>query len=125
MKEEEDYFDKTYDLIKNYSDNRITLLKIQTAKKMSQLVSKLVFTVFSLMLLFFLLFFISIMGGYYFAEITGSLYKGFGIVAGIYLFVFILFLVLFRSVISVKLKNMVTGIFFEENPQFETENDEE
>lgn len=122
--QEEDYFDKTYELLKNYSDDRLLLLKIQAAKKTGKLISRLIFIVISSMLLFFLLFFISIMMGYYFADLTGSLYKGFSIVAGIYLLLFIIFIVLFRNVISAKIMNMATAIFFEKNAN-ETDDDDE
>lgn len=123
--QEEDYLDKTYNLIKDYSDDRILLLKIQAAKKTGKLISKLIFIAISAMLLFFLLLFISIMLGYYFADITGSLFKGFSIVAGIYLVIFVLFLLLFKNVISGKIMDMTTKIFFENNNQFDTDDDEE
>lgn len=112
---EEDYFDRTYDVIKNYSEDRILLLKIQAAKKTGKLISKLIFIAVSAMLLFFLLLFVSMMMGYYFAGLTGSLFAGFSIVAGIYFVLFILFVVLFRNFISVRIMDMVTNIFFENN----------
>lgn len=122
---EEDFFDETYELLKNYSDDRLLLLKIQAAKKTGKAMSKIVFIVIAAMLLFFLLFFVSIMMGYYFADLTGSMYKGFSIVAGIYLALFLLFVVLFKSFISGRIMNMATAIFFEKNEQYESEDDEE
>jgi hypothetical protein len=120
----EDYFEKTYDLIRDYSDNRLLLLKIQATKKTAQLTSRLIFIGISAMLLFLLFLFVSMMLGYYFAEITGSLFRGFGIVAGIYFVAFILFILLFRNYISIKIKDMVTSIFFENN-SFDSDYDEE
>lgn len=64
----ENYFDETYDLVKKYADERLLLLKIQTAKKTSELISKLILIFISSMLFFFMLFFLSIMLGYFFAE---------------------------------------------------------
>ena len=112
---EEDYFDRTYEVIKDYTEDRLLLLKIQAAKKTGKLISKLIFIAVSAMLLFFLLLFVSMMLGYYFAELTGSLFAGFSIVAGIYFVLFLLFVLLFRNFISVRIMDMVTDIFFENN----------
>ena len=56
------------------------------------------------------------MGGYYFAELTGSKVAGFGIIAAIYVFVLLVFLVLNRSVFSKRINNLVIRIFFERSP---------
>ncbi len=123
--ESKNYFDETYELVKEYADERLLLLKIQTAKKTSRLISKLVLIFISAMLFFFLLLFISIMLGYFFAEKTESMFYGFGIVAGIYLLLFVLFILLFRTIISGKIMNMITEIFFENNNQYNGSDDEE
>jgi hypothetical protein len=113
--QEEDYFERTSDLIRNYTDDRVLLIKIRAAKKTGKMFSKLIFIVVAVLLLSMFLLFVSIMGGYYFAELTGSLYKGFSIVAGIYLFLFILFLLLFRTYISEKIMDMTAKVFFEKD----------
>lgn len=117
----EDYFEKTSDLIKNYTDDRILLLKIQAAKKTGKIFSKLIFSIVSVMLVFLFLLFVSMMGGYYFADLSGSLYKGFSIVAGIYLLLFILFILLFKSYFSVRIMDSITKIFFEKNSRYTDE----
>jgi len=123
--ENENYFEETYELLKKYSDDRILLLKIQAAQKTGKLISKLVFISISALLLFFLLFFVSIMLGYFFADLTGSLFYGFSIVAGMYLLLFLLFLLLFKNVISKRIMDMIALIFFENNNVMEDEDDEE
>jgi hypothetical protein len=122
---EQNYFEETYNLIKKYSDDRLLLIKIQATKKTSKLISKLIFIGISAILFFFMLLFISIMLGYYFADLTGSLFSGFGIVAGIYFFIFIFFMLLFKNFISVRIMDMVTNIFFESNDQPDLYEDEE
>jgi hypothetical protein len=122
---EQNYFEETYNLIKKYSDDRLLLIKIQTTKKTSKLISKLIFIGISAILFFFMLLFISIMLGYYFADLTGSLFSGFGIVAGIYFFIFIFFMLLFKNFISVRIMDMVTNIFFDSNDQPDLYEDEE
>jgi hypothetical protein len=64
------------------------------------------------------------MTAYYFAEITGSLFYGFGIVAAIYLIVIFIFILLFKNYISVKVMDMVTNIFFDPNEQSESDDEE-
>jgi hypothetical protein len=73
----------------------------------------------------FMLLFLSFMLGYYFAEKTGSLFSGFGIVAGIYFLIFLVFMLLFKNFISVRIMNMVTNIFFDNNDQPDFNEDEE
>src|ERR1035437_3524219 len=115
------YFDETYTLIKNYVDDRLLLLKIQTAKKTGKLISKLVLIFISTILFFFMLLFLSVMLGYFFAEKTGSMIYGFGIVAGIYFLLLVLFLLFFKGVISKKIMDNTTAVFFENNNQFDSQ----
>lgn len=107
------YFEKTELLVHRYVNNRITLLKLMAAEKGSRLVSLTVMLVLILVLVLFLLIFISIMGGYYFAELTGSLFKGFGIITGIYLVLLILALTLRKKYLEPFVANKFISIFFE------------
>ncbi|MFD2527458.1 phage holin family protein [Flavihumibacter stibioxidans] len=111
--QEPGYFEKTEHLLQQYVNNRITLLKLKGAEKGSRLMSLAVMFVLVLLLVFFVLVFISIMGGYYFAELTGSLFKGFGIITGIYLVLLILVLVFRKRYLEPFVANKVISIFFE------------
>jgi len=122
--EKDDYFNDTYELLKKYSDDRLLLFKIQAARKTGQLISRLIFISVAALLLFFLLFFVSIMLGYFFADLTGSLFKGFSIVAGMYLLLFLAFIGLFKNVISKKIMDMIAAIFFD-NTSFDDDDDDE
>jgi hypothetical protein len=121
---EDHYFENTFNLIKKYSDDRLLLIKIQATKKTGKLISKLIFISITSLLFFFMLLFLSFMTAYYFAEITGSLFYGFGIVAAIYLIVIFIFILLFKNYISVKVMDMVTNIFFDPNEQSESDDEE-
>lgn len=125
MQPNENYFEDTYKLLKKYSDDRLLLVKIQATKKTGKLISRLVFVGISVVLFFFMLLFLSFMLGYYFADLTDSLIYGFGIVAGIYFVIFLLFRLLFRNFISVKIMDMVTNIFFDNTDEPELYEDEE
>lgn len=118
----DNYFDETYDLVKKYTDDRLLLLKIQSAKKTAKITSKVIFIFIASILAFFVLMFLGFMLAYYFAEKMNSNFYGFTTVAGIYLLSLILFIVIYRNYFSVKIMDMVTGIFFENDP---TTNDED
>lgn len=120
----ENYFDETYDLVKKYTDDRLLLLKIQSAKKTAQITSKIVFIFTAAILLFFIMMFVGFMTAYYFAEKMHNTFYGFGIVAAIYSAIFILFIVLYKTYFSIKIKNMITRVFFE-NDSTKIDDDDE
>ena len=113
--QEENFFDDSKKVLEKYIEDRILLLKLQSVEKISVLVS-LMFTGLLVALLgFFVLFFISIMAGYYFASSTGSLFAGFGIVAAIYVILLVLVAVLGKKYLNVFITNLVIKIFFDQN----------
>lgn len=119
------YFDETYDLLKKYTDDRMLLLKIQTAKKTSKITSKIIYIFIASILLFFVMMFLGLMLAYYFSEKMDSNFYGFTIVAGIYLFLFLLFTVLYQTWFSGKIMDMITSVFFENEPYDNDDEDEE
>ncbi|MES2132790.1 MAG: phage holin family protein [Bacteroidota bacterium] len=123
--ESETYFDETYELFKKYTDDKILLLKIQTAKKASKITSNVIFIFIAAILLFFVVLFLGLMLSYYFAEKLQSNFYGFSIVAGMYLMLLLLFVIIYRSYFSGKIKDMVTGIFFENDPNTIDDDDED
>ena len=121
----ENYFDASYELLKKYTDDRLLLLKIQSAKKTAKITSKIIFIFIAAILLFFVLLFLGFMLAYYFAEKLSSNFYGFTIVSGIFLGVFILFTILYKNYFSGKIMNMITSIFFEPDTNSINEDDEE
>ena len=112
MEEEEvkSYFKTFGNTGKSYIDNRIKLVKIEASEKIGS-IATVIFTGFIVgMLAFFLMFFLSIMAGYFFAEYTQSLVLGFAIVAGIYLLLMLVFWIWIRKWISKKIFDLVTDI---------------
>ena len=120
----EGYFDETYDLIKKYTDDRLLLLKIQTAKKTAKITSKIIYIFIGSILLFFVMMFLGFMLAYYFAEKLNSPFYGFSMVAGIYFIIFILFIIIYKSFYDGKIMDMITRIFFENDPYNTNEDDE-
>jgi membrane protein YdbS with pleckstrin-like domain len=121
----EDYFDETYELVKKYTEERLLLLKIQTAKKTAKITSKVIFIFIAAILLFFVIMFLGLMLSYYFAEKLNSNFYGFGIVAGMYFTLLLIFIIVYKAYFSGKLMDMVTGIFFENDPNTLDDDDED
>lgn len=118
------YFEETHELVKKYTDDRILLLKIQTAKKTAKLTSKIVFIFIASVIAFFVLMFIGFMSAYYFAEKMNNTMYGFATVAGIFAALLLLFMIIYKSYFSGKIKDMITEIFFESDPYDLNEDDE-
>lgn len=117
MQEEQEtsFFKESRQQLEQYVQDRVLLLKLQMVEKVSQLIA-LLFTGLTLALLaFFILLFVSIMAGYYFANITGSLYIGFGIVAIFYIILFVLIVSLRKKVIEKHIIDAVIKIFMDKS----------
>jgi TRAP-type mannitol/chloroaromatic compound transport system permease large subunit len=118
------YFEETFNLLKKYTDDRLLLLKIQTAKKTAKITSKLIFIFVASILLFFVFLFIGFMLAHFFAEKLNSTFYGFSVVAGISVCILLLFIALYKMYFSGKVMNMITRIFFENDPNNIDEDDE-
>lgn len=116
MQEEDNqptFFTESRQKLEQYIQDRVLLLKLQMVEKVSQLTA-LLFTGLTLALLtFFILLFLSIMAGYFFAGITGSLYIGFGVVSAVYIGLFVLIIKLRKNVIEKYIVNAVIKIFMD------------
>ena len=113
--QEKDFFEETHAIFTNYVDDRLLLIKIRTAKKSGRLISVLVSILIASFFFFFLSLFLSIMAGFYFAQLVGSNVVGFSIVAGIYAFLLLLFLALRKQIVFKPITNLIIKIFFEKS----------
>ena len=104
-KQEPGYFEQTGQMFEEYVRNRLMLLKLRATEKTARLAS--------LMLAFLILLFISMMAGYYFAEVTGSLFYGFGIVALIYVVLFVIVFLLRKKYFDPFITNTIVRVFFD------------
>ena len=120
----ENYFNETYELVKKYTDDRLLLIKIQSAKKTAKLTSKIIYIFIASILLFFAMMFVGFMLAYYFAEKLNSNFYGFSVVVGIYVGLLLLFIILYKVYFSDKIKDMVAKVFFE-NDSNDIDEDEE
>jgi uncharacterized membrane protein YqjE len=117
--EKQGFFEETQDLVAEYVNNRLKLLKLQAAEKSAKVVA-LIFTGFTMALIFFfVLLFLSMMAAYFIAEKTGSQFAGFGIVAGFYVVVFAV-VILLRKKYDRYISDLVVRIFFDSTDDNET-----
>ena len=118
--QEEDYFSESKRSLEQYVRDRIWLLKLQAGEKIGQVVSRLIILMVLGALAFFTILFLSVMLGMYLSEITGSLFIGFGIVAGLYLLLFFV-LILARKWFQKKLLDMIIRVLFANTQENEKE----
>jgi hypothetical protein len=114
MADSNQFFSETKKEIESYLENRALLLKMQVIDKTARLGAKLVLGMTLGVLGFCLVFFLSIMAGYFFADLTGSLYIGFGIVVFGY-FLLILLVYWNRKSIGNSIANTIIQILFDKD----------
>lgn len=107
----EDFFAASGKELEQYFQDRLLLLKMQVGDKTASLITLLFSVMVIGLLAFFILLFLSIMAGYYFASLTGSLYTGFAIVAVFYLCLLGV-LIAMRKWFQRKMINILVRIFF-------------
>jgi len=113
MEEQENYFHESRKRLEAYINERVLLLKLQALEKMSRLGASLFTAVVLAMLAFFILLFLSLMAGYYFAMLTDSMFGGFGIVTAFYVLLFLVLLKFKKNMIEKHITNMIITSFFE------------
>ncbi len=106
----------------DYLHQRITLIKLQIIDKVSSLIASIVSGVLIALLSFFILLSLSIMGGFYFAELTGSNYIGFGIMTGLYAVLLLIVFALRKKVIGKSIINSVIKLMLDKTPEHDADN---
>jgi hypothetical protein len=112
MAETQTFFTTAKTVFKDYIEDRKALLKLQAAEKISSAAAGAVSGVLLAFIGLFILVFLSITGGFFFGSLTGSNTYGFAIITGIYILLFILILVLKKTVIEKKIIEKTLSGFF-------------
>jgi hypothetical protein len=106
------------DLLVDYTEKRIELVKLEAIEKTAIVgglsASFLLIILFSFMSIMFL----SVMMGFLLADITGSMLKGFGLLALFYVLLLILVIV-FRTSISKPISNLLVRVLVKEEASHE------
>ncbi|HEX8356959.1 MAG TPA: phage holin family protein [Segetibacter sp.] len=119
--EKESFFVEVKDLIQEYVDDRLMLLKLQTTEKAAKASSVLFITIAVAFLGLILLMILSFIAGYFLSLLVGSLLGGFGILAGVYVLLILLLLYLHKKFLSKKISDTVVKFSFENKETFTNE----
>lgn len=114
METQEQFFKESGQKIEQYVQDRLLLLKLKTVEKISKLVAVMFAVLVVAVLVFFIFLFLSIMAGYYFAELTNSMFLGFGIVSAFYIIILVTLIALRKSVLERMITNTVINILFDD-----------
>jgi hypothetical protein len=111
--DKEGFFKETVRLAEEYVDERLLLLKLQTAEKTAQLVSFILIGFLVAIFAFMIMLLLTIIAAHYLADITGNWYYGYGIVTGFYVLLFLVILYLRKSLLYKFLTDSVIRMLFE------------
>lgn len=110
-------------IVVDYIKTRLELTQLVAFEKISKIVAYLLIGVILALLFFFGLLFASIVLGIYLSEVLESQLFGFGIIALIYLGVFLFIFVLRNRLIAPVIINSIIKILYERSQQDEDEED--
>jgi uncharacterized membrane protein YdjX (TVP38/TMEM64 family) len=116
MESDSSFFTQYKERIEQYVQNRLRLIQLQITQKVAEVSSSITWWLLTAMVVFFLMISLSIMLGYYFAQLTGSVPLGFACLSGIYL-VMLLLLFAFRKSIRKKVKDSVIQSMLDTKPE--------
>jgi hypothetical protein len=108
------FFAETEELIETYVKNRLLLIRLDATEKGAKLAAHFVTGMVLGFLFFFILLFLSIMAGDYFAELTHSQFYGFAIIAGFYVVLLIILLLIRKRYIFPYIINLVIKTVFDQ-----------
>lgn len=110
---QDSFFSNYKDLLVDYAEKRIELAKLEAIEKTAIVGGMSASFVLIILFGFLSLMFVSVMLGFLFAEISGSMLKGFGLLALFYVILFLLVIV-FRKSISKPISNLLVRVLSRE-----------
>jgi len=108
------FFAETEELVETYIKDRLLLVRMEATEKGAKLAAYFITGLLLSLVFLLILLFLSLMAGYYFSELTGSQFYGFGIIAGFYIIVAIVLLFLRKRYIFPYLINKVISTLFDQ-----------
>ena len=112
MELKEDFFTSSKEAVKEYLEDRLLLLKLQVVDKISKGVAMMAIFVICTFLGGVFLILLGIFGGFYFSSLTGDYTSGFAIIAGIYLVIILLVLIVLKNSIQSLIINKIIRHLF-------------
>lgn len=109
MNEKSPVISELRQLITEYFDARLKLIKLETFEKIAKVTAVLFSSLVVALLAFFLLFFLSMSAGFYLGKIFDSLALGFLAVTGLYLILFVLVMLMKKDLLENFLIERIIG----------------
>ena len=101
------------DLIKQYLNNRLQLAKIEMVNILANVAAKLVSSFLMVIMILIIWLMLSFALAYWAGSFFDSPAAGFAIVGGVYLLIFIIYIVFSKETIDLKIKDKVVSIAFQ------------
>src|SRR5919107_2806706 len=112
MSAQQDFLTDSKQTIEKYIRNRLFLIRLQAVEKISRLSAAMFSGLLIGILSFFIILFLSMMAAWYFGDLLGSPFKGFGIICAFYVVVLILVFIFRKRVLQKTVTNTVINIIF-------------
>lgn len=113
--EKEGFFVETKQLVEEYVEDRILLLKLQLTEKAAKVSSVMFIAVTVMFLLLLLCMITTFIAGYYLSKAVGSYAGGFGLLAVFYILLIALLIYLHRKFLSKYISDRVVKMSFNNN----------
>jgi hypothetical protein len=114
MNEQSSLFEELKQIIIAYFETKIQLYKIGAYEKIATVISVLFSSIIIALLSFFLIFFLSISGGFFFGELLKSNALGFLVIFGFYLVLFLVLIIFRKKLLEKHIADKVIEKLFEE-----------
>jgi energy-coupling factor transporter transmembrane protein EcfT len=113
--EKEGFFVETKEMIEEYVEDRMLLLRLQLTEKAAKLTPFIFIAVIVCFLLLILMLVITFIAGYYISKALNSYGAGFGIIAGFYLLLIIVALYMHKKFLAKYIADKVVKSSFQKN----------
>ena len=103
------------ELLKSYIEKRIQLVKFELIEVLANVASGLVSSFLILAFAMFIALMLSLSLAFWFSELLESYTLGFALVGGLYLLIFIIYLLVFKDKISIQVKDKIVQNSFKDS----------
>lgn len=119
--EKEGFFVETKEMIEEYIEDRLLLLKLQTTEKAAKASSFIFIALVVSFISLILLMIISFIAGYYLSQLVNSYPGGFAILAVLYILLIFILLYFHKKFIAKKIADTVVKFSFDNKETFRNE----
>ncbi|MDB5192586.1 MAG: phage holin family protein [Segetibacter sp.] len=111
--EKQGFFAETKELIEQYINDHVLLVKLQAAEKIAKASSVAYFAAGAAFILFIIVMLATFLLGLFLSNIMGSYYAGFGIVIGIYILLLVALVIIHKKFLKNRIADSVIKSIFE------------